>query len=249
MDKRIKKAAIGVAAAGVIGGIIAYCSVTPQYDEDGNIIEMTTLEEITEETSETRAYDEATETTSQQLSTEITTYDRVNGHIVENVENLPVTPVDKCILYNNKELKLNLTMAEVKGILGNPLVFINEETETTTQQTETERPTEEQLIQSETATEAEALKNTAVHRYREFIIRTEIKNGSETVKDIEVISDKIKNAAGISPIDKEIFEITLSYGAPAYEDWNLCKYAIDETSYLYFKLREGKVDSWGIALY
>lgn len=243
MDKRIKAAIIGVAAAAVIGGVIAYCSVIPEYDEQGNMLEITTVEEITEENEESTAYETTETTTFDETSTETTTvYERINGHIVESVENLPTSPIDKYITYNNKQLKLGATMDEVKSILGNPIVLLTEETESCT---ETEETTSEQT--TEITTEAIDADENA-HRYREFIVRTENKDGKEIVKDIEVISDKIKNAADISPIDKEIFEITLSYGAPSYEDWSVCRYAIDDNSHLYFKLSDGKVTSWGIAL-
>ncbi len=249
INKAVKAAIMGAAVIGVIGGIIVYCSVTPEYDEQGNMIEMTTVEIITEENEESTSLEETETTTLYETSTETTTtYEAVNGHIVESVENLPKSPVDKYVVYNDKLLKLGVSMEEVKSILGNPIVLLSEETEL---QTETEQTTAEETTEAaaEETTEAAAEKTDEnSHRYREFIIRTEFKDNIEIVKDIEVISDKIKNAADISPIGKEIFEITLSYGVPYYEDWNICRYEIDDNSNLYFKLRDGKVATWGIAI-
>ncbi len=243
INKKVEIAIVSIAVIAVIGVVIACCAIKPEYDENGNMIEITSYEEITELTTE-MVFEASTETTSYETTSETTTYEQVNGHIVESVENLPTSPIDKYITYDNKQIKLNDTMDTVKSVLGNPIVILEESSNADS----------EEATGYEITTEATTLSptdnNTAEnsHRYREFIIRTEIKDGKELVKNIEVVSPLIENAAGISPIDKEIFEITLSYGVPSYEDWSVCQYDIDEDSYLYFNLIDGKVSTWGIAL-
>lgn len=256
LDIKVK---IGIiSAVAVLFGIIIYV-IAVKSDKNSVYTEVTTYEDITKEvategTSEatTLTAETTTAITSTQTTTQITTLPpQVQGHIVEAVENLPTSPVDKDIVYNGKTIALNMTMDSVKAAIGNPIVLLEETTQAVTEIAYAENSTEitteviEDLTDEGTITVSKANN---IHRYRELIIITDNLNGNEVVKDIEVISDDIKNAAGISPINKEIFEITLSYGAPSYEDWSICKYSIDDNSSLYFKLSEGKVSSWGIAL-
>ncbi|MGN1317916.1 MAG: hypothetical protein ACI4VF_02795 [Lachnospirales bacterium] len=241
MDKKKKIAIIAVVII-VFCGIIYACSLRPEYDEFGNMIETTTFEEITEETT---TFEYTTEETTDIIRpTETTTEEPIDVVIIPN--STPDAIVDSYILYDDKRLAVNFSLDSFKAVLGNPIVFMEEETEITTFETESESVTEE-----ETETTTEAVSEDSLYydsyRYREFILFTKLEDNKEIVKDIEVISNKINNLSGFSPIDKPLYEITLAYGEPDYSDWAICKYNIDENSYLYFKLSNGVVATWGIA--
>lgn len=229
------KAAIGVAIAAIFGAVLYFSAAKP--DENGNF-----FEETTEDTTVFYEYiEETTQETSEETSTEETTLETVNGHIVEDVENLPTSPIDNKITYNNKDLFLNSSIEDIKSALGEPIVLLKDLPQEIVSEEETETTTEE--ITEDNDIDSKGRK---VYRYRQLLVKTEVEEGVERVKDIEVFSEDILSMSGVSPVGKEIFEITLSYGAPDYEDWSQCRYKIDEDKSLYFNMTNGVVSSWGI---
>lgn len=240
------KVAIAALVIIILGSIIYSCSSKPEYDDLGNMIQPTTIEDIPYETTTmTETY---TETTTDYTTSTETTTSAGNAQNVYIPNSTPSAAVDSHILCDDKRLELGMDMNAVKEVLGSPIVFIEETTEAATENVDiavegtTEAVTENVIVVEETT------KNTTSHRYREFILTTKMTGGKETVNNIEVISPNIKNISGFSPIGKPLYEITLAYGEPAYSDWSVCKYNIDEKSYLYFNLYDGVVDTWGIAI-
>ncbi len=237
-DKKIIIAVI-LAVIAIIGAVIYYCSLKPEYDDLGNMIETTTIEEITDETTITETTSETTTDLVRPTETTTTKAPSYN-RTVKPVEVKNSAP-DQYIAYNDKRLDVNFSMESLKTILGEPIVFVQETTTEATSEAETSLVTE---TETETTTQESENKS---HRYREFIVSTKIEKGVEVVKDIQVVSEKINNLLGFSPIGKPLYEITLTYGQPSYEDFEICKYNIDDNSYLYFKLIDGMVNTWGIA--
>ena len=279
-----------VVALFVFAAIVYACSLTPVFDKDGNMIESTTIEEITDETTE---FDmESTETTTDILRpTEATTsvskvsnkktsadkfgkfaskYGKSNtsvkpktGTTVNNkpsasanskpnklvqspaVESKPAIPMDNFINVNNNKLAVGIKMEDVKAVLGEPITVQESVSEYTTASVENSEAVTENVTNEFAWVYDDADLN--IYQYNDFIIKTKVENNNEIVKNIKVITNNIKGQLNISPIGQEIYNISLKYGAPAYEDTNICIYKIDDNSYVYFELDNGKIVTWGIA--
>lgn len=261
MDKR-KIAAI-VATIIVFCVVIFVCCSKIEYDENGNIIEITSEEESTETTStyyteETtedliRPTEPASETTTDASFMPDENYNAYDKYVTggagyySNASSKIVgtDSIDQYIAVDGGQLKVGVSMDDIKAVLGEPMKILtslpepNAEPETNQNGEPVTEPTTAAKVLVEGGTDS--------HRYRNFKIDTKVENGVEIVKNIEVITDKVKNLSGKDIMNKEAYDISLIYGEPTNINGGIYEYKIDDKSYLYFKFSGGKVSQWGIA--